>query len=268
MLWTDLVEGDASLDITADRKTITRQIIVGGLVGPASQRLLAADQAFGVPRLGDEYPGASELTVRRLRYRAAKDTDKVSVTIEYEGEEPQLGIVIDCDGAVDAIETNRDKDGELMVVSYAEVEPEEPEPGAPVVHKQPCTATAFRPGMVMTVAKKLNIQQGDARPVDLAAYEGKVNMAGWRLLPASPAKTWMCTAIRGSSQDGGKTYDASFTFQRRKATEENPSPWDPTCVYIDTETNRAPDDVVVGEGIKTFSQVEEADFNALNLDIP
>jgi len=264
VLWTDLVEGDASLDITADRKTITRQIIVGGLVGPASQRLLAADQAFGVPRLGDEYPGASELTVRRLRYRAAKDTDKVSVTIEYEGEEPQLGIVIDCDGAVDAIETNRDKDGELMVVSYTE----DADAAEPVIHKQACTATTFRPGMTITIARKLNIQQGDSRPVDLADYEGMVNAAGWRLLPSSPAKTWMCTAIRGNSQDGGKTYDASFTFQRRKATEENPSPWDPTCVYIDTETNRAPDDVVVGEGIKTFSQVVEADFNALNLDIP
>ena len=263
LIHADLVEGDVSLDCTADRKTITRQMLVINLEDPAYQRLIQADQAYGMPRMGDEYPGLSTLTVRRLKYRAAKDTDKVYATVEYEGVEEQTDMVIDCDGVVDTIEANRDKNGDLMFVTFT------PEGEGVEPLKQPVLGPTFRPGIVVTIPKKLNVEQGDSKPVDLGiAYIGRVNQAGWRLAPGAPAKAWMCTAVRGTSQDGGKTYDASFSFQWRRVTDDNPSPWDLEGVYIDPATNRMPDGVVVGEGIKRFELVDDADFNAMNLDIP
>ena len=86
-------------------------------------------------------------------------------------------------------------------------------------------------------------------------YNGKVNDATYTIgLITGARRTWMCKRCRGSSKDGGNSYEASMTLQYRKAT------WDDVVPFINSDDGQTPTDVVAGTSTKQPEMADEANL--------
>ena len=89
-------------------------------------------------------------------------------------------------------------------------------------------------------------------------YVGKMNSTTFA---GDQPRWWLCTLIRGLSDDGSQSYRVNYEFQRREAT------WDAVVIYVDDVTGRILTSPVVGESLRTYQVLEERDFGALSLGL-
>jgi len=87
-------------------------------------------------------------------------------------------------------------------------------------------------------------------------YAGTVNRS---TIFEGPPGGWLCTAITGSSDDGGKTFIVTYLFQF------NENGWQPTVSYIDPKTNRPPANLTAGIGTKQVQLYRDTEFKNLGL---
>lgn len=89
-------------------------------------------------------------------------------------------------------------------------------------------------------------------------YVGKVNKTP---VFGDPPHFWLCSAIRGATEDGGQSYTVNYEFSY------NPDSWDATVVYHDTDTDSPVVDPKDGVGLRTLRVTGEADFLRLDLRV-
>ena len=86
-------------------------------------------------------------------------------------------------------------------------------------------------------------------------FEGTICNGSYTLgVRTGNAKQWLINSVRGTTRDGGFTYEMTLTFQFRTQG------WDQFVVYINPDTGRPPSDLVPGTGSKTLQMFLETTF--------
>lgn len=161
-------------------------------------------------------------------------------------------------------ETNTDAGGALLKIWYV-AGGDDAAAGATVVD-QIGTTPILVPTTTLTVVRQENASPGRKSRL----YTGHVNSTRWSLDPGGSTgawtpsdPVWLCTGITGDSDDGGRTWVVTYSFQFNRKT------WRAEVFYIDEATGRPPADIDDGDN-KNRARIKVdiypfANFNRLNL---
>lgn len=160
-------------------------------------------------------------------------------------------------------QTNVDINGKALAVNYWGANVHDPL-WSPGHNNAECrTISVPRPQPTINITR----QETGSPGTKSETYVGSANAAGWTLDPSAPARTWLCTAIRGASKDGGNTYQVQYAFQKKMV-----GTWDRRIEWIDPSSGCPPidyDTVPAGaDGLQALliaQVVPMTDFNALSL---
>lgn len=211
----DIIDG-SSLRETKDGLEATRTATVSGLTGSAHAIQYRALEHPNMPRRGDEHPSVPGIYVdERAVSSVNMSTGTVRVTLQYR----QISAEDIVDGAVAVIEvgsglsteqTSRDKSGDLITISH---QVERLDDAGNVIGTDTVTQVA-------TVSKqipRMSLRYRRKESVDPAskarAFVGTVGYFGNPSGGSEIGPRWMCTAIDGSTQDGGVTWEVLYEFQ-------------------------------------------------------
>ena len=210
-----------------------------------------------VPSRGEPHPTLpiSGLVVRS-REAAAESNDLVSVTLQYRTQaadtQPQLGDdpQIEVGGRVTQTQTNVDKDGNKLLVSFS----------GDSDHLSIAETVATVALQVPVFTLRITRRETQSPASKAATYVGRVNSVEWY---GQPAHQWLCEAIVGRSDDGGDTYIVNHEFGYNEG--ESGNGWAAHVFAKDPETGEIPGGVSLGDGEEFFDVQKEADFNDLDL---
>ncbi len=232
-LTLDLFDGNLAR-LTEAGWELDRIALITGVSGyDGYAKLVAATGVAGLPAIGDNHPYVTTAYLREMSL-ISMDTETVKLRLLYQDRWSDVSIEVG--SSLVQVETNKDKDGEVLSVSYGSETDQ-----SPMVSKMIATRTL--------IIRKREL----FAPEDLArTYVGKVNSLTWR---GDGSRKWMCNAINGGSQDGGAHWDNIYEFQFRDDT------WDVEVVWFDSATGRPPDDA----DVTAVEIYETIDFNALDI---
>lgn len=242
----DRIEG-AAYRLSADGIEADRVATVSGLSGHAADRLRAALEASGVPRIGEAHPTIPNLYAQSLHGAPDGPTAAV-VTVRYRSRAAETGQapLIEVGASVVQTTTDTDEAGDRITVSYSPTgqDADTKTQGARLSVLAPQTTLRFT-------------RTEDTDPLAKArSFVGTVNRT--TVFDSAPG-SWLCTAITGRSVGGGGAYEVTYEFQYESQG------WQPSATYIDPQTNRPPSDVVAGVGVKTVRIYPEREFKELGL---
>lgn len=231
----------------------------------AGSPLYLATQQAGIPNHGDpdpEIPGifALDFTVQLATEGATRE---VLVTVTFRRPEqgsqdsgdPGGGVtpsVTRVGARVSPATRTKDVSGAQIVTTHQASRVVNGETIQDELVTQPAEVEVLVPQTVLSLERRTST---DPEP-DATAFVGKVNQQTFR---GKPARSWLCTAIEGVSEDNGLTWDVVYEFELREAT------WDADVVYIDPETDRPPEVITSGVELRTYQVYELADFGQLML---
>ena len=241
---------------------VRRTAYVSGLSSVGHEKLIEALVEGGVPTSGSTLAGDGcadlRLTERTVKM-VSRDDAEIDLVYElyYESNyvnanSPPYSVF---DGvmktSVQQVTTNKDADGELLVVSHTYPADDEDYPSKTV--EQGGEITIYQPQKTFT----LRLLKNTASPWVLTdALLGKVNSAAWA---GDVERTWMCSSISWKVHkiDNQEQYDYEIEFQF------NPATWDPVVTFIDDRTGKPPKDLVEGEGYYTVEYLEQVPFESI-----
>ncbi|MCC6580059.1 MAG: hypothetical protein IT440_06420 [Phycisphaeraceae bacterium] len=242
----DRVEG-TRLEVTSQGVKLTRQAYVTGLSGGSSDRLTAALHAAGMPRLGDPHPTSP--TMRVSAVRAEPDGDSAAVIhIDYAGPDASTTSkpVVELGVTTQSRRTPVDRHGNAIEVSHTATGDE-----ADRV-RQGAVATVISPSATLSFTRVEAVL-----PLALAQrFVGTVNRAA---IFGAASGQWLCTAITGQSDNGGRTFRVRYEFQFSAAG------WRPTVCFTDPLTGRIPANLEPGAGIVQVDMHQPENFEELGL---
>jgi len=261
---------------------VVRGFMVVDLISNGHARTSEALNTPGVPTRGQVHPSIPTINVSILRVEL-QDNQQALVIAEYkslttaeaepdENAEPTMHIGATVQGGT----TSLDFKGNQMLLDHSsttntlDAEGKSYEKTLLKLPTQSAEVEVQFPSITISTTRKEN-----SHPLFKAkAYVGKINS---RPIFAGNKHEWLCTGIDGDTDDGGKTYTVTYSFQLAPDNAGGgfvPNTWNPIVVYIDPETNAPiatknnaggigplPD-----VGIKQFQVYQDADFNRLNID--
>ncbi len=248
----DFVAGKPKSEQDEEGWVFTERIArVTGVPGTGYQQHQLALRIFGMPQIGDEHPYIADMLLTR-RLPSTVEDGTVDVRLRYdrrdEEDNPEYAR-IDIGTSAHQDETNVDSDGTVMEVF---------KPGSTA----PRTLEEVQGGVVPIMVPKSTIvyrRRELGSPGEKSKeYVGKTCAGPWSLDDATISQ-WLCTGITGTSIDGGKTYDVTYTFE----FDENQ--WFVRVYWIDPDTGKPRSDATEGDGWGEFDIYENIDFNGLNL---
>lgn len=278
----DIIEGKASF--TFDGWNIERVFMVTGVTGNGYDKIINAMNTSGVPALGSAHPSAS-LTDCYLREAIptieGKANDIVRIRLIYANatwptERQQIN-TIEVGGALSQVQTNMDKEGNVITGSYF-YPTNYPEDDVrnwpnynPALNSGAGGAIIIASGLVTKLLPEHHIVKRIVEysnpTLKAKLYLGAVNSGPWTLDIGAAARTWLCTQLEGVSNDGGLTWVVTYAFQHREDT------WDGTYTFIDPRTGRPPADLGTYNnpgpentvGITTWQHYKLRNFSQLQL---
>ena len=257
-LHIDILEGDYVE--TTDGRKMTRQAIVEGLSGTASKRLKDALDAEDVPDVGDLHPTISGMRVIEKRAKSAGDT-VVKITLTYSsksvvgpgGDPGDPGVPVYETGSVlQQLSVNIDKNGSQITVKNSHDANEHGEFVSVPIPSSSATVTIVQRGI---------------SPQQIAdTYVGTVNKTEWN---EGDSGFWLCTEVRGSSNDGGLTWVMRYSFAKARdniliGSSLKTIAWNPSVVTTDA-AGKPIENPVSGTSIKEVNIYEEAEFHDLGI---
>lgn len=268
-LYIDIVDGARGRKSQEYGWELERKAIVTGIDSTlaASARLLEAVLCtVGMPEIGDPHPNVAACILREI-IPTAITSEKVELRLVYrergadtqqDGEWPESTIEVGASAI--QIQTSKDKDDTNISVAYHYPDEEKFGEWKNATFTTDEVVGKMIPNNTIVVSRR-ETTTGDFLNWLGKNYVGKINYAGWYLAPGDAAGTWLCTAIRGRSYDGGVTYDVEYNFQYRADA------WTENVKFIDHFTGKPPADVIkaAGGGDITVDIYEKANFNNLRL---
>ena len=260
---------------------IIRSAIVTGLVGPPESKIPDALNAVGMPRYGDPHPSPIAAGIPLSIMRAdifESEPDKAIVTLTYEFPSTSGGFIlfenepsettapqIEVTTTLNQLTTNFDGGGNEMFVQH------QFPPGEDGVERPPTLQLGEASIMVPTTTVNYMRREPRSPLAKARLYVGKTNS-----MPVfgDPARYWLCTHLGGPSDDGGLSYNVTYSFQRAEphavAGQDLLPGWDAVIVFIDPATGKPPTNeaggpVEFGIGVKPYVMGRSIDFNLLNL---
>ena len=257
--WNQLDEAQATLTDAGWQATRIARVSDLSAAGPA--RVLEAVNALGV-RVGEPHPVLPGCRLSSID-PAHESPSVVRCSLSYEPGPQAEGLTppgaggppytVEIGAALQQVQTERDRDANLMVVTYTNEGGDQ--------YSRALVFPVMTPQVTMTVRRTEAASPGNKA----AQYVGKLNAAGWSFEPNSVEGVWMCTGISGSSPDAGKTWNVSYDFQQAPWTET----WAVTGIYTDPVTGEMPADVDAAvnknKAVKDFNIYDIANFNDLGL---
>lgn len=244
--------------------TLERTFVVTGVAGEGHEKLIHALETSGVPKLGDAHPSAN-YTYLRESIPTAEDPDTVRIRLiytnpanpSYRQEVDITGELIEVGGTLSQIQTNLDRNDAVMYVDYTYPAdyPHNPDLQSKAAPTQGGLVNKFVPQHTI-VKSRLEYSSPSAIARD---FVDTVNAAGWNLDPSAAVGTWLCTGIKGRSNDGGVSFIVTYSFQYRADT------WATDVYWIDPHDGHPPADLVAGTGKKTYELYNIMNFNLLGL---
>lgn len=261
---------------------IVRSAIITGLTGPPESKIPDALNAVGLPRYGDPHPSplAAGLPLTHMIADILEnESDKAIVTLTYEYVTGTGGINVfenvpsettapqsEVTTTLNQLVTNFDAFGNVLTVQHTFPLAEgEPGPPAPVV--QTGEVTKMVPTTTRNYMRREPKDPGDKAKI----YVGKVGVAGLGnpLLFGDPDRYWLCTGLGGPSDDGGVSFNVTYSFQRAEPHSisgfDIAPGWDTVIVFIDPATDKPPENLIPGTGIKIKQVYLTAPFGNLRL---
>lgn len=233
-----------------------RVAIVSGITDPPEgMDILAAAVQAVVGEVGDigwgTYPNHPDAYIQEFQPEAI-DQETVRVTILYK-ELLYSTAQIEVGTSLTQTESNRDAFGNEIVLNYTYPAnyPIEEKRGKPA---DPQHGMYQRLVPETTVTFRRTEYQSPL--VKSTQYTGKTNLNNFMGLP--PGR-WLCTGISGQSDDAGLTWKVVYEFQCRA------DGWDEQIVFINPDTGRPPEGLILGVGIKTPQRYLQIDFGGLQL---
>lgn len=260
---------------------IVRSARIIGLVGPPESKMPDALNAIGLPRYGDPHPSplADGLPLSLMTARILdNEPDKAVVTLTYEFPTATGGIIlfenvpsettapqIEVTTTLNQLTTHYDGGGDEMFVQH------QFPPGEDGVELPPTLQLGDASIMVPTTTVNYMRREPRSPLAKARLYVGKTNS-----MPVfgDPARYWLCTGLGGPSDDGGLSYNVTYSFQRGEphavAGSELLPGWDAVIVFIDPATGKPPTNqaggpVEFGIGVKSYVMYKSINFNQLNL---
>jgi hypothetical protein len=282
----DIVDG-TSVGEGGRGRTATRVFHVTGVTGSPTTKAVVALRHREVAQLGEVHPEYPELycTDRSVNFM---DSENARVTAQYAipsfergdlppGSTGDVAVPPDDEtgGAVDlgtisvsaagsTFETDLDIFGKQMVCAHdiqvrggLSTTDEFGKRIVPLVTKrveQVQRAQISRPSVVLRVSRmEKGSPDGKAR-----LYVGTVNS---KPIGFDPARSWLCTRIDGTSNDGGETYKVSYEFQYNRDL------WIFIGIWIDPQTEKPVEskNFNTDEEFKVFQVYEAVDFAPLGI---
>lgn len=223
-------------------------------------------QAAGLPAAGEPYPAALPpppgnaavpFTCRSLRVNSidgdnwfadARYAQGGGADAERTPDEALAQTVIEVSADVIEVETNIDRAGNLLAVSYTNAQG--------VTVEQPGLVRVQRP-VVRYRFRRTELRSPDEKS---HAYIGTVNED---TVGRFARGTLLCQNLSGTSDDSGLSYQVEYVFSYR------PEKHTIQAVYRDLRTGQPPADVKPGNGITTFdNMLPEQPFRDLGLPWP
>jgi hypothetical protein len=253
----DRVEGSEARR-TAAGWELVRGGLVSGLSGRAEEIAVRALEAPGVPRVGEAHPTVGSVRVWSVEAEPAGPTS-VTLRVRYRspgvtvGADPFPGegerASIEVGASLRAETVRRDRWGQAVRVlrPRQDAGAGASEAGAETQRVgQLMSTTRLTPEVTLTYRAR----EPESPAFKARTFTGAVNS---REAFGDPPGTWLCTAIRGESDDGGLTYLVTYAFQH--AAEG----WNPRVYYRDPQTQReleaggrAPREIESGETVEIY----------------
>jgi len=196
------------------------QWIVEEVAGSDDFILPIAMGASGIPRIGDLYPGMTDLPVRQVSAAMVAGSNRtVVVTVEWgqlsesgggdvdDPNDPEQPATIEISSTVQSGTTMYDGEGKALWLSQNF---DWDDDGNQIINKRFSEwkeVEIQRPMHVVKFAKLRNQSPGDIA----VRYVGHVNST---VIFGDQPGMWLCTRLDGSSDDGGLTYMTHYEFQR------------------------------------------------------
>ncbi len=249
----DLLAG-AKAKQTRDGWTATRLAMVRGVTGSGSAKVFnAVMELFTAENItiGTPHPDIAGIEVDSIDPVAVTTSD-INLRIEYAvpKREDSEELLIESGANSVQVQTNVDINGDLLEVEYPNAPPDE--------QIKVMLISVGRAHPIRTYTRRENFD-----PSDLAdTYVDTVNA---NAIFGQPPKEWRCTSILGRSNDGGQTFETTYSFERKK-NPFNP-PWEETISWTDAATSTVPDDAFdFPESIRQYEVYEARDWSELNLE--
>ena len=254
--------------------TITRTATVSEIAPSGNQnmgQIIAEAEAALVAVVGDRgsaCPGISVATYLEQFVPEVVSTDTVKFKIIYKGYPL---VQTNLEASLTNVESNTDKDGNLITLSYTYPAGYLPDPrkagrtvtqGATISVPMPTVSFTFKFTITsgtstLTCGSFSSTGYHTATQVAtfLGMFAGCVNASAYAIgLINGAARTWMCSRVRGTSKDAGEQYDMEMTYEYRADT------WDFFTVFKNPDDNLPPPDVVAGVGVKFIRKLLEVNF--------
>lgn len=253
----DLIEG-AACTVSKDGSTATRVFHVSdlGLASDvtASYVLQAAIDAPGIPIMGAIHPTIPEIVVQSVSAAPLGAGQIIAVTVSYsapatKNNPPQLGEKPRIELGTSLVAGKTQKGYSLFTGKQVDLT------------LTPDAATKLPPQTAMvdvsiplSTIRYTRRESTDPRAV-ARKYVGKINK---NITGIYPKHSLLCSAITGSSDDGGATYVVTYEFQ------DNPDGWDIDVVYLIDNNPVSVPSVRLGT-LAHYAVYADIDFNKLGL---
>ena len=194
--------------------------------------------------------GLSGVWLRSISASAERDTTDVVNLLYTFASSPGYVTVVETGANLNQVETNKDKDGNAITLKYTYGD-EYPD--------QSLQGTTIEKGVLLSKLvpeKTLRISTRELfDPNDFAEfYVGKLNDKIWR---GGDIKTWLCTAITGTSEKNTGYHQNRYEFQYRT------DGWKEDITFIDPETGAPVPDAEANKGQKIVELYCTATFDDL-----
>jgi hypothetical protein len=197
------------------------------------------------PQIGDPHPAIPTAYLIKIELLSVS-SEQVKARFVYD-ENFNVPQVTTTDSLIQE-EVNLDKAGNIMFTAYTY--PDDYKLNA-AVKGQLVKQGGFVGKLVPQTALRFNVRQFLNPEQTAADFIGKRNEKDWR--GVDDAGRWLCTNVSGFSPDGGIIWDNVFSFQKRARK------WEGSVVFIDPNTSRPPDDIIISAEAQEPPQLPPAD---------
>lgn len=242
--------------------TVTMRYLVSGVTGDPRTRHHTAENASGIPAYREFFPGLADEFVFVVRKRTrALDSQTFEVLVDYERPESSAPDRDDDGDAVERqarlttsgftyeVDTNKDRDGTIILTTYTP-----PNSEVPIV--QAGTVRVRKRGVRMVFSRTERKQPTEF----INEWTNTVNVD--QVGRYAPGELYM-EAIDSSSSDGQQSFEVDYNVLYQKG-----GGFDPSVFYVDARSGSPPRDLVEGLGIIDVRSYFSRPFSKLKLPWP